>query len=42
MYLAMTQQDYEEVIIDAPRIAAKCLGLSDEQDKSHLLDEISR
>jgi len=41
MYLAMTQQDYEEVINDAPRIVAKRLGLSDDQDKSHLLDEIS-
>ena len=41
MYFAMTQQDYQEVINEAPRIVAKRLGLSADQDKAHLLDEIS-
>lgn len=40
MYLAMSQQDFETVIDDAPRIVAKRLGLGEDLDKLELHDQI--
>jgi hypothetical protein len=40
MYLNMTQQDFEDVIDDAPRIVATRLGLSVDQVQNQLLGQI--
>ncbi len=40
MYLNMTQQDFEDVIDDAPPIVATRLGLSVDQDQNQLLGQI--
>jgi hypothetical protein len=40
MYLAMTQQDFEDVIDEAPRIVATRLGLSVDQEQAQLLGQI--
>ena len=40
MYLSMTQQDFQDVIDDAPRIVATRLGLSVDQDQHQLLEQI--
>jgi hypothetical protein len=42
MYLTMTQQDYEEVVSEAPKIVAKRMGLSDNLDKSSIMGEIGK
>jgi len=40
MYLAMTQQDFEDVIDEGPRIVATRLGLSVDQEQAQLLGQI--
>lgn len=40
MYLTMTQQDFQNVIDDAPRIVATRLGLSLDQSQDRLLQQI--
>ncbi len=39
MHLAMTQQDFEDVIDEAPRIVATRLGLSVDQEQAQLLGQ---
>ncbi len=42
MYLTMTQQDFEDVINEAPRIVAQRLPLSADQKQGNLRDEIRK
>jgi hypothetical protein len=42
MYLAMTQNDFEQVVEEAPRIVAIRLGLAVDQEQAQLRSEINK
>ena len=42
MYLAMTQNDFEQVVEEAPRIVAIRLGLAVDQEQARLRSEINK